>query len=306
MNQWRVLFLISSLMALLIACSNEEPIKVTRDKAEVENIRYAKLLDKEEDEKAKDASLKDKKQEDLPKKDGIFRSGKELQSAEGKLKDEEVQAMMVYMFDEIHALTRKSSDSRNDWLTENREKAVREEAKKLEKPLANYIVKDFTNEVAAELLEYFNCECDMQAPFHASDLYSRFDVKEQKDDTIIVESITLGDGVLHGTSYGRWYLQQEDNRWKLADYEYVNYDESHDFKLTFEDIEDSFYVYDKKDEKIPVEFVEYYEADGLRYLVIRYPEKYTEDYFSGPYRVYNTFTASLEDQITREYNEKIE
>ena len=117
MNQWRVLLLISSLMALLIACSNEEPIKVTRDKAEVENIRYAKLLDKEEDEIAKDASLKDKKQEDAPKKDGKLKSGKELQSAEGKLKDEEVQAMMVYMFDEIHALTRKSSDSRNDWLT---------------------------------------------------------------------------------------------------------------------------------------------------------------------------------------------
>lgn len=39
--------------------------------------------------------------------------------------------------------------------------------------------------------------------------------------------------------------------------------------------------------------------------MIRFPKKYLQEYGGGPYRVLNTFTAALEDSITREYNEKI-
>src|SRR5699024_12203524 len=152
-------------------------------------------------------------------------------------------------------------------------------------PLSKYIITDFSYDVAEEFLEYLNCECDAQLPFYATDLLTRFDVKEHTNDSIIVESITLGDGVLHGTSPGRWFLKREDNTWKLDDYEYIDYNyETHDFQITFEDIEDSFYVYDNKDEKIPVEFVEYYEENGIQYLVISYPEKYLNEYDNGPDR----------------------
>lgn len=193
------------------------------------------------------------------------------------MKDEEVQRMMMYMFDEILELTRKSADSRNDWITENRDRAIHEESTKLDKPLSKYIVNDFTYDVAKELLEYLNCECDARLPFYSTDLLTRFDVQEQRNDSIIIESITLGNGVLHGTLQTRWLLKWEDDSWKLDDYEYIDHNyETHDFQITFEDIEDSFYVYDKKDEKIPVEFVEYYEENGMRYLVIRYPEKLPE------------------------------
>lgn len=113
-------------------------------------------------------------------------------------------------------------------------------------------------------LEYLNCECDAQLLFYSTELFTRFEIKEQGDDSIIVESITLGDGVIHGTSFGRWFLRLEDNIWKLDDYEYVAYDdETHDFQITFEDIENSFYVYDNKNEKIPVKFIEYYESNGV-------------------------------------------
>jgi len=309
MKKWLILSVFSVLLILLIGCSNDALVITKQERLTEQPITYAKLLDVEEIE-SKNAKLtekdkKDKQTTNKARKKKQLASGKELQMADGKLQDEEVQKMMMYMFDEVLELTRKSADSRNDWITENRDRAIHEESTKLQKALSKYIVRDFTYDLAAEFLEYLNCECDAQLPFYSTDLLTRFEVMEQTDDSILVESITLGDGVLHGTSYGRWFLKQEDNVWKLDDYEYINYDETHDFKITFEDIENSFYVYDKKDEIIPVEFVEYFEANSVRYLVIRYPEKYLNvEYDNEPYRVINTFTASLEDSITREYNEE--
>lgn len=59
------------------------------------------------------------------------------------------------MFDEVLTLTTKSADSRNDWITESRSRAIHEESTKLVKALSKDNVKDFTYEVAEDFFGVF-------------------------------------------------------------------------------------------------------------------------------------------------------
>src|SRR5699024_6082779 len=186
MKKWLILSVFSVVLVFLIGCSNVDVVITKQEEGTEHPITYAKLLDVKEKE-SKDAKLtepvKDEEKNTGKKTKGKkLRSGKELQGSEGKLKDEEIQKMMMYMFVEVLKLTRKSADSRNDWITENRERAIHEESTKLEKPLSKYIVTDFTYDVAEEFLEYLNCECDAQLPFYSTDLLTRFDVKERSEE----------------------------------------------------------------------------------------------------------------------------
>lgn len=229
-----------------------------------------------------------------------------VQSAEknnNDLDESYVKEIMVETVDKIGGLIEKVSDSRNDWITEEREQIIHEEATKLVKPLSKYMNEDIAYETAAEFLEWMNCECDAGLPFTSFDLNVGFKITELTTEEIQAESINLGDGMLYdiGVKHA-WHFFNDNGEWKLYEHGYIVTD---DFNLTFEDIEHSFFKYDEKrnrytDEIIPIEFVEHFKDEGNNYLVIRYPRKHSPYY--GQYEVYNTKTASLDMQMTELYN----
>jgi len=237
--------------------------------------------------------------------DGL-RSGEQLQSASGQLTEAEVRKLMIYVAESVYFLGLEESESRRDEIystdMEKRDEAIKEGAKSLVKPFSEFIVSERAGEMAADFMERLNCECDWELPFEIWDLHAGFKLIEFNKDSFIVESMDVdnqlyGDGLIF-----EWEFKREDGKWKFANRKAFGLEQLGDLKLTFEDLENAFFDIDfsqgkYEEELIPVEFVEYFEENGVRYLVVYFP---ASRYMDEHYRIYDTQTTLSESVDTYE------
>lgn len=234
--------------------------------------------------------------------------------------DEETQQLVIDTINNIHKVMREEIDKVGYWETEKEYKQnikiISENAKK---PLEKYIAKPSIKKYAEEIAEVMTCQCDSLLTFRVQDVFAGFKVTDFSENTFKAESITVNETGLDEIGWkSSWSFVKEDGDWKLREHTYTfpDYPDLDDpvdkdlfLNFTFEDIEKSFRIYDLDKEEyteeyIPIEFIEEFEDDGVRYLVIQMPdETYTDQGREpGTYIVYNTELGIEDIEFTEEYN----
>lgn len=224
-----------------------------------------------------------------------------------------IQEMAENIIENIHKVMKQRANSRDDWLMveEMKETIIEEEIEKSLKPLSKYVAVDSAEKYADEFLEALTCHCDSFLLFSERDVKAGFTVTNYTKDTIEAESITVNEVGLYETGWkSYWTFTKENGLWKLLEHEFTfpDYD-SDPLDVTFEDIEYSFFEYGSEhegytDKVIPVQFVEYIEVEGERFLVIQMPDRENtgDSQASTAYVVYNTELGIEDPELTEEYN----
>lgn len=234
--------------------------------------------------------------------------------------DEETQQLVIDTIDNIHKVMSEEVDKVGYWETEKEYKQnVKKISENAEKPLGKYIAKPSIKKYAEEIAEVMTCQCDSMLTFRVQDAFAGFKVTDFSENTFKAESITVNETGLDEIGWkSNWSFVKEEGDWKLREHTYTfpNYPEPDEpvnkdkfLNFTFEDIEKAFRIYDSDkeeytDEYIPIEYVEEFEDDGVRYLVIQYPEETYSDQGREPgtYIVYNTELGIEDIEFTEEYN----
>lgn len=294
----------------LIACSDETTPNTNEENVEIEEVEAETKEDMEEEPK-KEAGSK-------PEEDDEEVDGEELVEPDTK----EVQKLVQDTINNIYDVMEDEADKvgRYSWTNEEEYKAMQSEIiNNAVKPLGQYITESSIEKYAEVITELITCECDSMLAFNTRDTLAGFTVTDYTEDSMEAESITVNEIGLDEIGWkSDWKFVKEDEQWKLQEHTYTfpNYpgepvDEDKLLDVTFEDIEESFLIYDSEkqsytDEFIPIEFVEYIEKEGVRYLVIQMPDKEYPDmgYESRSYIVYNTELGIEDTELTEAYNQQ--